>query len=57
MLNGHVVVPFVAVPVAAHGIVVSLWVAVIVPANLTSSAQVAAKSPLAWLPVCDVIFH
>ena len=47
MLKGHVAVPFVAVPVAAHGIDVSPCVAVIVPASVTPSAHVAEKSPLA----------
>jgi hypothetical protein len=47
MLKGHVAPPFVAVPVAAHGIDVSPWVAVIVPLSVTPSANVAEKSPLA----------
>jgi hypothetical protein len=47
MLKAHEVEPFVAVPVAAHGIVVSLWVAVNVPASATLSAHVAENSPLA----------
>jgi hypothetical protein len=56
-LNGHVTPPFDAVPVAAHGIVVSPCVAVMVPASVTPSEQVAVKSPDAWLPDWDVIFH
>jgi hypothetical protein len=47
MLKGHVTPAFVAVPVAAHGIDVSLWVAVIVPDSVIPSAHVAENSPLA----------
>jgi hypothetical protein len=46
MLKGQDVVPCVAVPEAAHGIVVSLCVAAIVPASVIPPEQAAWKSPV-----------
>jgi len=56
--KGQLVDPWVAVPDAAQGIAVaSVTVATMVPASVIPFAQVAVKSPLICVPVCDVTFH